>query len=130
MVDLVDDGSGNAEEIPYSDYDVQSEEQQRCGEFVTFFDTAIQAARGWRLLRLAARRYLRAIRIAGFHPSSSDDYEDALLQYVFALEAIFLMGDRTAISDKLATRAVWADRDAFVNEIWPPCDTEIWPPCD
>jgi hypothetical protein len=18
---------------------------------------------------------------------------------------------------------------AFVNEIWPPCDTEIWPPC-
>lgn len=20
-------------------------------------------------------------------------------------------------------------RVAFVNEIWPPCDTEIWPPC-
>ena len=107
MVQLVDDGSGNAEEVPYSDYDVQAEEQRRFGEFVTFFDDAIQAARGWRLFRLAARRYLRAIRIAGLHPSSSDDYEDALLQYVFALEAIFLMGDRTAIADKLATRAAW-----------------------
>ena len=107
MVKLVDDGSGNAEEIPYSDYDVQAEEQQRFGEFVTFFDNAIQAARGWRMFKVAARRYLRAIRIAGFHPSSRDDYEDALLQYVFALEAIFLMGDTTAISDKLATRAAW-----------------------
>ena len=107
MVKLVGDESGNAEEIPYSDYDVQADEQQRFGEFVTFFDNAIQAARGWRLFRLAARRYLRAIRIAGFHPLSRDDYEDALLQYVFALEAIFLMGDSTAISDKLATRAAW-----------------------
>ena len=85
----------------------EAEEQQRFGEFVTFFDNAIQAARGWRMFKLAARRYLRAIRIAGFHPSSRDDYEDALLQYVFALEAIFLMGDTTAISDKLATRAAW-----------------------
>ena len=74
---------------------------------MTFFDDAVQAARGWRLFKLAARRYLRAIRIAGFHPLSRDDHEDALLQYVFALEAIFLMGDSTAIADKLATRAAW-----------------------
>ena len=107
MVNLVDDGSGDAVEIPNSGYDVQAEEQRRFGEFVTFFDSAIQAARGWRLFRLAARRYLRAIRIAGFYASRLDDYEDALLQYVFALEAIFLMGDNTAIADKLATRAAW-----------------------
>ena len=29
MVHLVDDGSGNAVEIPYSGYDVQGEEQRR-----------------------------------------------------------------------------------------------------
>ncbi len=42
--------------------------------------------------------------------------------------------------DQALTDAGWTlqDRDdmnlaaassAFVNEIWPPCDTEIWPPC-
>ena len=107
MVQVVGDGSDSTEEIPYSNYDVQTNEQQRFGEFVTFFDNAIQTARDWRLLRLAARRYLRAIRIAGIYPLSRDNYEDALLQYVFALEAIFLMGDKTAIADKLATRAAW-----------------------
>ena len=107
MVHVVGDWSDNTEEIPYSRYDVQINEQQRFGEFVTFFDNAIQAARDWRLFRLAARRYLRAIRIAGIYPLSRDDYEDALLQYVFALEAVFLMGDKTAIADKLATRAAW-----------------------
>ena len=107
MVDIVDNGSGAAEEIPRSDYDVRAEEQGRFASFLTFFDDAIQEARGWHLFRLAARRYLRAIRIAGPHPSSADDYEDALLQYVFALEALFLMDDSTAIADKLATRVAW-----------------------
>lgn len=107
MIDLVDDGSGEADEVPRSDYDVGADEQRRFAAFLAFFDDAIKTARAWRVFRLAARRYLRAIRIAGPHPSSADDHGDALLQYVFALELLLSMGEREAIGDKLATRAAW-----------------------
>ena len=38
---------------------------------------------------------------------ASDEYEDALLQYVFSLEALFLGGENVAIADKIATRCAW-----------------------
>jgi hypothetical protein len=42
--------------------------------------------------------------------------------------------DRLGIEDKeeelaRAFRNTAVSSAAFVNEIWPPCDTEIWPPC-
>ena len=107
MVDVVDDHDGDLIEAPRTDYTVDEKEQPRFLAFLAFFDNAIQGARHWKAFRLAARRYLRAIQIAGAHPLSGDDYEDALLHYVFALEALLSGGDRNAIGDKLATRAAW-----------------------
>ena len=107
MVDIVDDHNGDLIEIPRTDYTVDEKEQSRFAAFLGFFDDAIKGAREWKAFRLAARRYLRAIQIAGAHPLSDDDYEDALLQYVIALEALLSGGDRDTIGDKLATRAAW-----------------------
>jgi hypothetical protein len=84
---LVDDGTGNALEIPRTDYDVDTQEQRRFSAFLTFFEEGTQSIRDWRRFRLAGRRYLRGMQIAGSHPSSTDDSEDALLQYVLRLRA-------------------------------------------
>ena len=107
MVNIVDDHDGDSIEIPRTDYTVDEKEQPKFAAFLAFFDDAIQGTRNWKIFRLAARRYLRAIQIAGAHPLNGDDHEDALLQYVFALEALLSGGDRDAIGDKLATRAAW-----------------------
>ena len=107
MCDVVRDDSGETVEIPLTEYDVDAKEQPRFSAFLSFFDEALQSASDLRSFRLAARRYLRATRIAGLHSLRGDHYEDALLQYVFALETLLLTGDRTAIADKLATRAAW-----------------------
>lgn len=104
---LVDDGTGNALEIPRTDYDVDTQEQRRFSAFLTFFEEGTQSIRDWRRFRLAGRRYLRGMQIAGSHPSSTDDSEDALLQYVFALEGLLTMPSEHAIADKIATRASW-----------------------
>ena len=107
MVDIVEDRDGDSIEVPRTDYVVNEEDQPRFAEFMAFFDGAIQDALNWKGFRLAARRYLRAIQIAGPHPLNGDDHEDALLQYVFALEALLSGDDSSAIADKLATRAAW-----------------------
>ena len=107
MVDIVEDHDGDLIEIPRTDYTVDEKEQPKFAAFLAFFDDAIGVVRKWKAFRLAARRYLRAIQIAGAHPLSGDDHEDALLQHVFALEALLSGGDRDAIGDKLATRAAW-----------------------
>ena len=107
MVNIVDDHDGDSIEVPRTDYTVDEKEQPRFEAFLAFFDDAIQGARNWKAFRLAARRYLRAIEIAGPYPLSGDDHEDALLQYVFALEALLSGGGSDAIGDKLATRAAW-----------------------
>ena len=107
MVDVVDDDDGGSIEVPRTDYTVDEEEQPKFTAFLTFFDNAIQDVQNWKDYRLAARRYLRAIQIAGAYPLSGDDHEDALLQYVFALEALLSGSEQGAIADKLGTRAAW-----------------------
>ncbi len=107
MVDIVEDCDGDSIEVPRTDYVVNEEDQPRFADFMAFFDGAIQDALNWKGFSLAARRYLRAIQIAGPHPLNGDDHEDALLQYVFALEALLSGDDSSAIADKLATRAAW-----------------------
>jgi hypothetical protein len=34
-----------------------------------------------------------------------------------------------AVADLADELGTYRATIAFVNEIWPPCDTEIWPPC-
>lgn len=120
MFNIVDDRNGESVEVPRTDYDVDANEQRRFAAFLAFFDAAIPAAREFKMFRLAGRRYLRAIQIAGPYPLTGDDFEDALLQYVFALEALLSAGDREAIGDKLATRAAWliGTSDRTRNEIF------------
>jgi hypothetical protein len=102
----VETHDGETVEVPRTDYDVDKEELQRFTSFLAVFNGAIEAARMCKPFRLAARRYLRANEIAGPY-AVGDDYEDALLQYVFSLEVLLAARDREAIGDKLATRAAW-----------------------
>jgi hypothetical protein len=104
---IVEDNDGESIEVPRTDYCVDQKEQPRFAAFTRFFDDAIKNASEFRMFRLAGRRYLRAMEIAGPYTSGGDDYEDALLQYVFALEALLSGGDHEAIADKIATRAAW-----------------------
>jgi hypothetical protein len=106
-IDIIDDQEGGTEEIPRRDYRVAEEEQGRFTAFTSFFDSTIVKAREFQLFRLAGRRYLRAIQIAGPYSSNGDDYEDALLQHVFALEALLSEGTPAGIGDRIATRAAW-----------------------
>jgi Apea-like HEPN len=102
MIDIRED-----EEIPRSDYDVKPEETERFLAYLQFFDKAIGPAADFSAFRIASRRHLRALSIGGPYVAHADDeYEDALLQYVFALEAL-LGGENAAIADKIATRCAW-----------------------
>ena len=120
MSNTVEDSDGEVIEIPRTDYDVDTKEMLRFDAFRSFFDGAIDAARQFKTFRLAGRRYLRAIQMAGHHVSSDDEYEDALLQHIFALEALLSAGEREAIGDKLATRAAWliGTSDRVRNEVF------------
>jgi hypothetical protein len=107
MLQLDGDGIGDAVEVPWRHYSIAAEETARFRGFRHFFENAIAGARTSQAFRLAGRRYLRAVQIAGVHPSGDDEYEDALLQHVFALEALLNLGAREAISSALAIRAAW-----------------------
>ena len=119
-VDVIEDNQGEAVEVPRTDYRVAIEEQRRFVAFMRFFDVSLERAREFPMFRLAGRRYLRAVQIAGPHTSRGDEYEDALLQHVFALEALLSEGDRDAIADKIATRAAWliGTSDRVRNEVF------------
>jgi hypothetical protein len=120
MTNTVEDSVGDVIEIPRTDYDVDTKEMPRFDAFRSFFDDSIDTASQFKPFRLAGRRYLRAIQIAGHHVSSDDDYEDALLQHIFALEALLSAGEREALGDKLATRSAWliGTSDRVRNEVF------------
>jgi len=96
------------DEIPATTYEVGVRRRSRFLAFVKFAEKAINLA-GDHRFRLVARRFLRAMLVAGPIPSVAepDEYEEALLQYVYALETLLLLGDREAIADKLALRAAY-----------------------
>ncbi len=97
-------------EVPRSDYRISAEELPRFQEFLRFTESAIEAFENNTLVRVAARRYLRAMLISGPEPSwvSDDEAEDVLLQYVFAMEQVLLAeGEKEAIADKIATRCAY-----------------------
>ena len=74
MFEMVEDRNDEAIEVPLRNYRVDGDESARFQGFRSFFDTAVPLARTSQTFRLASRRYIRAIQIAGLHPSGHDDY--------------------------------------------------------
>lgn len=105
--DLID-VDGDAVEIPTRFYEVADTERERFASFLKFYAIGMGQLGEDRSVRLAARRFLRALFATGPSPhEESDAYEDALLQHVFALEALLTLGDRGAIGYKLGARTAW-----------------------
>ncbi len=102
------DFSPDGDEIPRTDYRVDTEEYPRFKEFLAFFDKAFRTIGDCLTFKLAAQRYLRALRFAS--PASADLYDDAdyeLLLYVSALESLLSEKGEIGTADKLSTRAAW-----------------------
>lgn len=110
LVDIVGTGPepDDCEERPYDTFVIPPEGGFL--DFVRLCNMAIarvnQGSASW--LRTAASRFLRATFSSfPFEPFPEDEaHEHALLQYIFALEALTkLPGDRDALTHKTATRA-------------------------
>jgi len=99
----------DATEVPRRVYRVTKEEFPRFEKFLRLIESALASFTDDMPIRLAARRYLRAMMTTGFDiaQATGDEEEDALLQYVFAIEQLLLQGEREAIADKIGQRCAY-----------------------
>lgn len=106
MVDADPDGN----EVPASVYSIGAADLPRLRSFLRFMISASRTLETSSLAASASRRYLRGMFVSGPFPhvADPDDAEDALLQLTFGLEKLLVgSGEREAIADKLAVRAVY-----------------------
>lgn len=108
----------HATKVPRRVYRVTREEFPRFEKFLRLIESALASFTDDMAIRLAARRYLRAMMTMGFDiaQASGDEEEDALLQYVFAIEQLLLQGEREAIADKIGQRCAYLialDNDGY-----------------
>ena len=118
------DIGNDGEEIPTFRYDVRQEEKRRFNQFLRFITSALTTIGNAKFVEIAACRYLRAMFATGPAPffPTADETEDALLQYVYAMEKLLLaQGENEAISDKIATRCAYLiglDKDEDRKQIF------------
>jgi hypothetical protein len=104
QVDVVGE---DADEVPCRQYEVEETEWSRFRQFARRIESGLAVCEKWSRIKIAARRFLRATFLSHLDGEAwgGDDWDDVLLQYVFALEALLNTGDREAISEKIALRA-------------------------
>lgn len=97
----------DADEVPCRQYEVEEIEWSRFRQFARRIESGLAVCEKWARVKIAARRFLRATFLSHLDGEvwGGDDWDDVLLQYVFALEALLNTGDREAISEKIALRA-------------------------
>lgn len=104
QVDVVGE---DADEVPCRQYEVEEIEWSRFRQFARRIESGLAVCEKWSRVKIAARRFLRATFLSHLDGEvwGGDDWDDVLLQYVFALEALLNTSDREAISEKIALRA-------------------------